>query len=226
MITLHAFGHVHPMVHGLTRDLRVEWALEELGLPYQVHGIDHTAGATKTDAFHRISPFLQLPVIEDDGLVLSESGAIVVYLADKARGLTDPKTRAEVVRWCFVALSTVEPVIQTIVLDDMQTKTKDDAARERRAGLVKWADRALGGLETWLGDHAYVAGADFTVADILMTTVLRQARRASLLARFPGLEAYRQKCEARPAWARTVSAYEARLGSKAGAVARAVEPQV
>jgi glutathione S-transferase len=213
------------MVHGLTRDLRVEWALEELGLPYQVHGVDHTAGETKADAFRSISPFLQLPVIEDDGLVLSESGAILLYLADKAGRLTDPKTRAEVVRWCFVALSTVEPVIQTIVLDDMQTKTVDDTARERRAGFVNWADRGLGGLETWLGDHAYVAGADFTVADILMTTVLRQARRAGLLAKYPRAEAFRQKCEARPAWARTVSAYEARLGSKPGAVARAAEPQ-
>jgi glutathione S-transferase len=211
------------MVHGLTRDLRVQWALEELELPYQVHGLDHTGGEMSRDEFGRISPFNQLPVIEDDGLVLAESGAILVYLAEKSGRLTDPQKRATVVRWCFAALSTVEPVIQTIVLMDMENKT-DDATRERRANLVKWADRVLTGLETRFEDHAYITGAEFTVADILVTTVLRQARRAGLLAKYPRCEAYRLKCEGRPAWARTVTAYEARLGAEPGAVERAVQP--
>jgi glutathione S-transferase len=223
MITLHAFGRVHPMVHGLTRDLRVQWALEELELPYQVHGLDHTGGEMSRDEFRQISPFKQLPVIEDDGFVLAESGAILVYLADKAGRLRDPQQRASVVRWCFAALTTVEPVIQTIVLGDMENKT-DAVTKERRANLVKVTDRGLAGLETWLGEHAYASGAEFTVADILMTTVLRQARRAALLANYPRCEAYRQKCEARPAWARTVAAYEARLGAEPGAVKRAAEP--
>ena len=223
MITLHAFGRVHPLVHGLTRDLRVEWALEELELPYRVHGLDHTGGETSRDEFRRVSPFKQLPVIEDDGFVLAESGAILLYLAEKAGRLADPKTRATVTRWCFAALTTIEPVVAMIVLTDFEKKT-DDVSKERRASLVKWADRALAGLETCLGEHAYVAGEEFTVADILMTTVLRQARRADLLANYPRCEAYRQKCEARPAWARTVAAYEARLGAEPAAVARAAEP--
>jgi glutathione S-transferase len=223
MITLHAFGRVHSMVHGLTRDLRVQWALEELELPYQVHGVDHTGGELSRDELRRISPFKQLPVIEDDGFVLAESGAILVYLAEKSGRLVDPQKRATVVRWCFAALTSVEPVIQTIVLMDMENKT-DDVTRERRANLLKVADRALTGLETWLGEHAYVTGAEFTVADILMTTVLRQARRVGLLAKYPRCEAYRQECEARPAWARTVAAYEARLGAEPGAVKRAAEP--
>jgi glutathione S-transferase len=223
MITLHAFGRVHPMVHGLTRDLRVQWALEELELPYHVRGLDHTGGEMNGDEFRRISPFKQLPVIEDDGFVLAESGAILVYLADKAGRLADPQQRAAVTRWCFAALTTVEPVIQTIVLADMENKT-DDVSRERRASLAKVADRGLTGLETWLAERAFAAGAEFTVADILMTTVLRQARRAGLLANYPRCEAYRQTCEARPAWARTVAAYEARLGSEPGAVKRAAEP--
>jgi glutathione S-transferase len=223
MITLHAFGRVHPLVHGLTRDLRVEWALEELELPYRVHGLDHTGGETSRDEFCRISPFKQLPVIEDDGFVLVESGAILLYLAEKAGRLADPKTRATVTRWCFAALTTVEPVVAMIVLTDFEKKT-DDVTKERRANLVKWADRGLAGLETCLGEHAYVTGAEFTVADILMTTVLRQARRAGLLAKYPRCEAYRQECEARPSWARTVAAYEARLGAEPGAVERAAEP--
>jgi glutathione S-transferase len=223
MITLHAFGRVHPLVHGLTRDLRVQWALEELGLPYEVRGVDHTGGETGRDEFLRISPFKQLPVIDDDGFVLAESGAILLYLAEKAGRLADPRTRATVTRWCFAALTTIEPVVATIVLTDFDKKT-DDGARERRARLVKLTERGLGGLEAWLGEHTFVTGAELTVADILMTTVLRQARRAGLLAKYPRCEAYRRRCEARPAWARTVAAYEARLGAEPGAVDRAAEP--
>jgi glutathione S-transferase len=223
MITLHAFGRVTPIVHGLTRDLRVQWALEELGLPYQVRGVDHAAGETKADGFRHLSPFHQIPVIEDDGMVLSESGAILVYLAEKAGQLAAPQTHAEVVRWCFAALTTVEPVISMIVLDDFGKKT-DPVSREKRANLVKWAEQVLGGVEKRLGEHAFTAGEEFTVADILMVTVLRQARRAGLLAKFPRCEAYRQKCEARSAWGRTVAAYEKRLGAEPGAVARAAEP--
>lgn len=223
MITLHAFGRVNSMVHGLTRDLRAQWALEELGLSYQVRGVDHPAGETKAEAFRHLSPFHQIPVIEDDGMVLSESGAILVYLAEKAGQLADRQKRAEVVRWCFAALTSVEPVISIIVLDDFAKKT-DPVSRERRANLVKWAERVLGGVETHLGEQAFTSGQEFTVADILMVTVLRQARRAGLLATFPRCEAYRQTCEARPAWQRTTMAYEKRLGAEPGAVARAVEP--
>ena len=223
MITLHAFGRVNSMVHGLTRDLRVQWALEELGLPYQVRGVDHLGGETKADAFRHLSPFHQIPVIEDDGMVLSESGAILVYLAEKAGQLADPQKHADVVRWCFAALTTVEPVISMIALDDFGKKT-DPVSRERRANQVKWAEQVLGVVEKRLGEHAFIAGEELTVADILMVTVLRQARRAGVLAKFPRCEAYRQKCEARPAWGRTVAAYEKRLGAEPGAVARVVEP--
>jgi glutathione S-transferase len=223
MITLHAFGRVSSMVHGLTRDLRVQWALEELGLPYQVHGVDHSAGETKVDEFRHLSPFHQLPVIEDDGIVLSESGAILVYLAEKAGQVADAQKHADVVRWCFAALTTVEPPVAMIVLDDFGKKT-DPVSREKRANLVTWAEHVLSGVEKHLGDHAFTAGKDFTVADILMVTVLRQARRAGVLAKFPRCETYRQTCEARPAWRSTVAAYEKRLGAEPGAVARVVEP--
>ena len=163
-------------------------------------------------------------MIEDDGFVLAESGAIVMYLAEKSGRLVDPQQRATVMRWCFAALTTVEPVVQMIVLMDLEKQT-DDATKGRRANLAKLADRPLTALETWLGEHAYLTGAELTVADILMTTVLRLARRAGLLAKYPRCEAYRLKCEARPAWARTVAAYEARLGTEPGAVERAAEPR-
>jgi glutathione S-transferase len=99
----------------------------------------------------------------------------------------------------------------------------DEATRARRA------DRQVGrprptGVEAWLGEHTYVAGADFIVADILMTTVLRLARHARLLGGYSRREVYRQRCEACPAWARAVEQYEARLGAEPGAVTRAAEP--
>ncbi|HEY0053324.1 MAG TPA: glutathione S-transferase N-terminal domain-containing protein [Caulobacteraceae bacterium] len=84
MITFHAFGRVHRAVIGETRDLRVQWALEELGLPYVVHGVDHDAGENLGPDFSAISPFNQIPVIEDDGLVVAESAAILLHLAEKA----------------------------------------------------------------------------------------------------------------------------------------------
>lgn len=143
--------------------------------------------------------------------------------APAATSLADPQKHPEVVRWCFATLTTVEPLISMIVLDDFQKKT-DPVSRERRTNLVKFAEQALGGVEQHLGEHAFTAGEEFTVAGILMVTVLRQARRAGVLAKFPRCEACRQKCEARPAWRCTVAAYEKRLGAEPGSVARVVEP--
>ena len=103
-------------------------------------------------------------------------------------------------------------------------RKSDDITKERRANLVKVADRGLTGVEACLAERLYVVGEEFTIADILMSTVLRQARRAGFLAKYPRCEAYRQLCEARPAWARTVAAYEARLGAEPGVVKRAAAP--
>lgn len=221
MITLYGFGRIFAAGHGMTRDLRVQWALEELGLPYQVRALDHTGGETRTDEFRRISPFGQLPVIDDDGFVIAESGAIVLYLAEKAGALlpNDVQGRTTVMRWCFAAVATVEPPIQTLGIMTV-TGSSDEPTR---ATFLKVTNRFLGDLEAWLDGRAYVTGAEFTIADILMTTVLQRARRGGLLGEYPRCEAYRLRCEARPAWARATQAYEARLGDEPGTVARAIE---
>ncbi len=226
MIKLYAFGRVHPAVHGLTRDLRVQWALEELGLPYQVQALDHTGGELSQEEFRHINLFQQLPVIDDDGFVLAESAAILFYLAEKAGALlpADAKGRAVVSRWCFAALTTVEPEIQRILLM-AGGKKPDEATQALRETLATVARRHLADLEAWFGEHEYLAGAELTIADILMTTVIRYARRARLLEDLPRCEAYRQRCEARPAWARTVEQYEARLHAEPGAVQQAAEPR-
>lgn len=209
MITLYGFGRVHEKVVGYTRDLRALWALEELGLPYQVRGLDHSAGEFKTEEFRRLSPFAQAPVIDDDGFVLTETGAVLLYLAEKAGRLpADLKDRAQVTRWCFAALNTLEPPLFQLAMIDL---FGDPTGPERRPQLVEWAMRGLTGLEDWLAERTFLTGEDFTVADILMTTVLREVRTSTLLGDFPRVSAYRARCEARPAWHRTLEDYERRL---------------
>src|SRR5688572_10452174 len=109
MITLYGFGRIFEEGHGETKDLRVQWALEEIGTPYRVHALDHTAGELDGDAYSRISPFRQAPIIDDDGFVVAESPAEVLYLAEKAGKLIpdDLQGRTRVTQWCFAAVSTV-----------------------------------------------------------------------------------------------------------------------
>lgn len=106
MITLYGFGRIFPEGRGETKDLWVQWALEETGLPYRVRALDHTAGDLDGEAYSRINPFHRAPVIDDDGFVLTESAAIVLYLAEKAGMLipADVEGRTRVVQWCFAAV--------------------------------------------------------------------------------------------------------------------------
>jgi glutathione S-transferase len=105
LITLYGFGTIHPAGRGETKDLRAQWALEEIGLPYRVHALDHTGGELDGDAYGRISPFRQVPVIDDDGFLVAESAAVVLYLAEKGGKLIpgDVQGRTRVVQWCFAA---------------------------------------------------------------------------------------------------------------------------
>lgn len=217
MITLYGFGRVNEKVVGLTRDLRVQWALEETGLPYRVRGVDHTGGEHQADEYRRLNPFSQIPSIDDDGFVMTESGAIVLYLAEKSGKLmpSDFQGRAQVMRWCFVALSTVEPPIQELGLIELMGPN-DPSGAQRRPALVKWIQRVCRNLEGWLAERQFLLGEDFTVADILMSTVFRQIRNAGVLDEYPRIQAYRARCEARPAWLRTVEAYEKRLHVEPG----------
>ena len=216
MITLYGFGRVNEKVIGVTRDLRAQWALEEVGLPYRVQGLDHTGGETRCEAYRRISPFEQIPVIDDDGFVVAESGAIVLYVAEKAGALIprDGQGRTRVTQWCFAALNTLEPPLFQIAMIDFFSD--DPVGRQRRPGLVDWANRALAGIDRQLARHAHIAGEDFTVADILTVTVLREVRRSEVLDGFPRVREYAARCQQRPAWQRTLADYERRLGAPAG----------
>lgn len=218
MITLYGFGRVFPPVIGETKDLRVQWALEEMGLPYRVHGVDHTGGEHNGEAFGEISPFRLLPVIDDDGFTVFESAAILLYLAETAGKLipADPKGRAQVAQWCIAAVATVHRPLMEIQLID---KFGAGEADPRRAQMVQEAGRWLSGLERQLEDREWITGAGFTVADIVLACVLRDIRTTDLLAAYPRLEAFYARAMARPAWTRTLELYAERLGVKAAAIA-------
>jgi glutathione S-transferase len=120
VMKLYGFSRVNSLAYGLTRDLRVLWALEELELPFELVGLDHPGGELDTLSYRHISPFAQIPVLEDGSIVLSESGAILIYLARKAGKLipADAAGEAQVIRWCFAALDTVELATLNIFLID------------------------------------------------------------------------------------------------------------
>ena len=211
MITLYGFGRIFPEGRGETKDLRAQWALEELGLPYRIHALDHTAGELDGDAYTRISPFRQAPVIDDDGFVVTESAAIVLYLAEKAGKLIpgDVQGRTRVVQWCFAAVGTVEPTLTC--LDVIEIFDSDKSAYKVGAEVRKLAGRWLGGVERRLDGREWIACADFTVADIMMAGVLRTIRKTDLMDQFPKVKAYYDRCRARPAWERTLALYAERM---------------
>lgn len=219
MITLYGFGRVHEKVIGETRDLRAQWALEETGLPYEVRALDHTGGELNSEEYRRISPFQQIPVIDDDGFIVAESAAVLLYIAEKAGQLipADFEGRMRVQQWCFAAMNTVEPTLLQIAMIDLGV-AQDPTGQQRRPALVKQAHRWLSGLERRLSGRSYIASKDFTVADILMTMVLWEIRKTDLLNDFPNVKSYFLRCQERPAWERTRRAYEARLQVPIGTV--------
>jgi glutathione S-transferase len=203
-MTLTAFRWVPPFAQGYVRDLRIRWALEEAGLPYAVTLIDPQVQASAD--YRQWQPFGQVPAFRDDEVEIFESGAIVLHLADKSEALApkDPAGRARVTTWVIAALNSVEPQAQALVhLDGFHAGEPwiEGARPSAQAGL----ERRLAALSEWLGEKPYLEGR-FTAGDIVMTTVLRELVEDGVLKRFPNLDAYRQRCEARPAFGRALEA--------------------
>jgi glutathione S-transferase len=212
MITLYGFSRVTAFAHGRTRDLRVLWALEEMGLPYQVKGLDHPAGEVNAEHFRAVSPFKQIPAIDDGGVTVSESGAILLYLARKSGKLipADAAGQDQVVRWCFAALNTVE--LPMTFFDVLSIAEKSHApVQQLRQSTRELAHARLASLERWMQGRAFVATDEFTVADILMAHVLSEIDDAALYEPYPLLRDYRERCKSRPAWKTALEAYCARV---------------
>lgn len=212
MITVYGFGKVTPQVIGITRDLRVLWALEECGFDYQVHGLDDIADELHAPDFLAINPFGKVPAIDHDGLILFESGAIVTYLSECSERLMPASVseRAKALQWAFAALDTVEPPLTEIAVIDL---FEADAAwaKQRRPSLVKIARDRLKVLDHVLSDKAYLLGDQFLYPDLLMASSLSQIQHTDLLDAFPRVSSYVERCHDRPAWSKCFGAYKQRL---------------
>jgi len=202
MITISAFKSIPPFAKGLVRDLRVRWALEEAGLPYQAKLIERDDQTSPE--YRAMQPFGQVPVYQEDGLTLFESGAIVLHIGERSETLLpkDPAARARAITWLFAALNSVETMTQRLFELDVFFAGQD-WVKEHRPNIEERTKRRLADLATTLGDKEYLDGR-FTVGDLMMTTVLRILRVTDLVAREPKLAAYLARCEARPAFQRAL----------------------
>lgn len=202
--TITAFKASPDRGQGLARDMRVRWALEEVGQPYDVRLV--TFAEMKQPAHRALHPFGQIPTYEEDDLVLFESGGIVLHIAQTRAGLLpdDPDARARAITWMFAALSTVEQSI--VELQFVLFTERDKSWYEARLAMVHDRIRArLGELSDRLGDADWLDGA-FSAADLMMASVLLRTRGSGLLDEYPNLAAYVARAEARPAYQRAFAA--------------------
>lgn len=215
---VYVFKSLPPLLWGYTRDLRALWALEECGFTYEPVGLNcGPKGLQEETWFEKISPFKQVPVIDDDGYILTESGAILLYLAEKSGKLMprELQGRAQVYRWTITSLSNIELMTLPIALADFQGDSNPHA-KALRPWHVEILGRFLAPIDQMLTTQPFITGADFTVADIVLTTVLREVRKNEILQKYPHIENYRHRCEERPAFVRVLNAYEDRLGIARG----------
>jgi len=202
--TITAFERSPDRGRGLARDMRVRWALEEVGQPYEVRLVSF--GAMKEPAHRALHPFGQIPTYEEGDLALFESGAIVFHIAERHAGLLpdDSNARVRAIAWMFAALNTVEPPIAD---RGMAALTEHDKIwyEERRPILEDRVRVRLGELSSRLGDADWLDNA-FSAGDLLMVTVLRRLNGSGMLEKYPNLFAYVARGEARPAFRRAFDA--------------------
>jgi glutathione S-transferase len=205
--TITAFEHSPDGGKGMARDMRVRWALEEVGQSYDVRPVSFAA--MKAPAHRRVQPFGQIPTFEDGAVTLFESGAIVLHIATSHAGLLpmDPAARARAISWMFAAVGTVEPAItdreaaEYLEHEEPWFAARLWAAEERIRGRLTDLSRRLADAD-WL-DGSFSAG------DLMMADVLRRLRGSDLLAEHPNLAAYVDGAEARPAFRRAFDAQRA-----------------
>jgi len=199
-----AFNWVPEFARGLVRDLRVRWALEEIGAPYDTELLN--ARNPRPADYLSWQPFDQVPAFADGDLKLFETGAILLYLGERDERLlpNEPQARWTAIAWLFSALNSVEPVVGRIVSYDVFHKDKSWApeAREASLGLCK---QKLKRVTDALAGKDWLAGS-FSIADIAMVTVLNNLRHTELVAEYPALAAYKARGEARPAYKRALEA--------------------
>ena len=202
--TITAFEASPDRGQGLARDMRVRWALEEVGQPYDVRLVSFAA--MKEPAHLALNPFGQIPTYEEGDFALFETGSIILHIAQHHPGLlpADANARARATAWMFAAVSTVEPPIlelQTLVL----LEGDKPWSKERRPLIEERIRTCLRRLSAHLGDGQWLDGG-FSAGDLMMAHVLQRLRRSGLLGEFANLAAYVAHAEARPAYQRAFAA--------------------
>jgi len=202
MIKLTTLKNAPPFAQGLVRDVRVRWALEEAGIPYETRLL--ALGEHKLPEHIALQPFGQVPVIEDEGLTLFESGAIVLHVARQSDRLlpTEPNARARAIAWVFAALNSIEPPIQQLVELDL-FHAREEWARLSRPSAEQQARARLDQLAAHLKNREWLED-DFSAGDLIMATVLQIPRHTDLVTGHAVLGPYLARCEARPAFARAM----------------------
>ena len=202
MITISAFRWVPALARGQVRDLRVRWALEEAGLPYQVRLL--AQGDQDKPDYRGLQPFGQVPIFDEDGFVLFESGAIVLYVGERCEALLprEAQARARAVQWTVCALNSIEPFLMNVALIDF-FYANEEWAKLRRPGALAFLERRETALAKNLGDKPFLGGERFTAGDLMMSTVLRIL--PAVTAKHAPLEQYVARCTARPAFERALN---------------------
>jgi glutathione S-transferase len=205
MITITAMKWAPPFAAGNVRDHRVRWILNEVGWPYEVRLID--ALDLGSAQYREKQPFGQVPYLEEDGRpTLFETGAIVLDVASRAGKLipTAGDERALVITWLIAALNSIEPALMNVA--EVEYFIEDEAQKcARRPLVVAAAEQRLAQFEAALGDRQWLVGDGFTIADLMMASVLKIARGLSLLDRHPRLAAYQIRSLDRPAYRQAIA---------------------
>src|SRR5215469_1702040 len=205
MITISAFKWVPDFARGQVRDLRVRWALEEAGLPYKTRLLEQ--GDQEKPEYRAKQPFGQVPILEEDGLVLFETGAIVLYIGARSETLlpADPAARARATQWLIAALNSIEPHVMNVATLEI-FYANEEWAKLRRPSAIEFLEKRLAGLAKSLGDKPYLDGNRFTAGDLMMSTVLRILTGSDIVTKDARLAAYIERCTARPAFKRALDA--------------------
>jgi glutathione S-transferase len=205
MITITAFPWVPEFAQGLVRDLRVRWALEEAGLRYNVRLLEQGEG--DKPEYRALQPFGQVPIYMEDDFVLFETGAIVLHIGERSEALLpkDAKARARATQWVVAALNSIEPYVMNVAVIDL-FYADQEWAKLRRPGAEAFVRRRLEALSKTLGDKPYLDGDRFTGGDLIMSTVLRILRHTDIVTSDQRLATYVERCTARPAFQRALSA--------------------
>jgi glutathione S-transferase len=208
VITISAFRWVPEFARGQVRDLRARWALEEAGLPYKTHLLEQ--GDQDKPEYRALQPFGQVPILQEDGLVLFESGAIVLHVGERSEALLPKEAgaRARATQWLIAALNSIEPFVMNLALID-SFYANEEWAKLRRPGALAFVEKRLSALSKSLGTKPFLDGERFTGGDLMMTTVLRILKHTDIVTRDERLGPYVERCTSRPAFKR---ALEGQLG--------------